>query len=221
MIKVYVFNRLRPMIYGSTRDIRALWALEECGLPYDTVGLDAHNGLPARTPYSEDVNPFNQVPAIDDDGFVLTESGAILSYLAQKAGRLIPQDLRGRMEVERWIYVGLTTLELPIVPIVLYDLAGDQSPYGGVSRDSLVEWLKRRLTVVESVLANQNYLTGSTFTIADLMMTTVLRQLRKSEILRDFPAIGAFRKRCETRPAFQKVLDQYEDRLGAPRGSAR
>lgn len=64
-------------------------------------------------------------------------------------------------------------------------------------------------------------MTGGDFTVADIALTCVLRELRKTEILGQFPHVESYRLRCESRPAFVKVLAEYEDRLGAARGSAR
>lgn len=94
-MKVYVFKSLPPFLWGYTRDIRVMWALEECGIKYETVGLDCGpNGLQDELWY-EAISPFKQVPAIDDNAYILAESGAILLYLAEKSGKLIPNDLQG------------------------------------------------------------------------------------------------------------------------------
>jgi len=116
-MKVYVFKSLPPFLWGYTRDIRAMWTLEECGIPYETIGLDCGpNGLQDETWY-EGINPFKQVPTIDDDGFVLAESGAILLYLAEKSGKLIPRDLKGRAQVTRWLITALNNIEPFALPV--------------------------------------------------------------------------------------------------------
>ena len=110
-MKVYVFKSLPPILWGYTRDIRPMWALEECGLVYETIGLDCGpNGLQDEAGF-ESINPFKQVPVIDDDGYILTESGAILLYIAEKSGKLIPQDLQGRAQVYRWLITSLNNVE--------------------------------------------------------------------------------------------------------------
>jgi glutathione S-transferase len=63
--------------------------------------------------------------------------------------------------------------------------------------------------------------TGIDFTVADIVLTCVLREIRKTEVLRKYPHIENYRHRCEERPAFAKVLGDYETRLGIPQGSAR
>ena len=72
---------------GNTRDLRVLWALEEMGLPHEIVGMDHPNHDLDRDDFRAK-NPFAQIPVIDDDGVVVTESGAILLYLARKSGKL-------------------------------------------------------------------------------------------------------------------------------------
>ena len=71
------------------------------------------------------------------------------------------------------------------------------------------------------MLATQSYIAGSDFTVADITFVCVLRELRKNEVLSKYPGIQSYRQRCEARPAFVKVLNEYEDRLGIERGSAR
>jgi glutathione S-transferase len=220
MITLYGFGRVNSKVVGLTRDLRVLWALEELGLPYRVHGVDH----PAGETQSEEyrlLNLFAQVPVLDDDGFVLTESGAILLYLAEKTGGLMPTDFQGRAQVTRWCFAALTTVELPLSQIVMIDLMGAADPTGAQRRPSLVKYAGRHLSVMEDWLRERPYLTGETFTVADILMTTVLREVRNGGVLEDFPRVSAYRERCESRPAWQRTLDAYEQRLGAPAGSAR
>lgn len=220
-MKVYVFKSLPPFLWGYTRDIRAMWALEECGITYETVGLDCGpNGLQDEISY-EPISPFKQVPAIDDDGYILTESGAILLYLAEKSGKLIPSDLKGRAQVYRWLITALNNIEPFALPILFADLQGDSNPHAQAQRPWHVEILGRFFPTIEEMLKTQPFITGADFTVADIILTCVLRELRKTEVLAKYPQIEKYRHACETRPAFTKVLSAYEDRLGIPRGSAQ
>ncbi|KYG61591.1 hypothetical protein AZI86_17970 [Bdellovibrio bacteriovorus] len=219
-MKVYVFKSLPPFLWGYTRDIRAMWTLEECGIAYETVGLDCGpKGLQEETWFA-DVSPFKQVPAIDDNGYVLTESGAILLYLAEKSGKLIPSDLQGRAQVYRWLITSLNNIELFALPILFADLQGDNNPHLKALRPWYVEVLGQFLPTIDDMLKNQEFITGDVFTVADIIFVCVLRELRKNEVLSGYPQIEKYRKRCEERPAFIKVLENYEDRLGIARGSA-
>lgn len=220
-MKVYVFKSLPPFLWGYTRDLRALWTLEECGIPYETIGLDCGpNGLQDETGFAA-VSPFKQVPTIDDDGYILTESGAILFYLAEKSGKLIPADLRGRAQVYRWGITALNNIEPFALPVFFADLQGDANPPMKALRPWHVGILGRFFPTIDRMLQARPFITGDDFTVADILLTCVLRELRKNEVPCDYPNIETYRRRCEDRPAFVKVLADYEDRLGIPRGSAR
>lgn len=220
-MKVYVFKSLPPFLWGYTRDIRAMWALEECGFSYETVGLDCGpNGLQGEMQFGT-INPFKQVPVIDDGGYILTESGAILLYLAEKSGKLIPSDLQGRAQVYRWLITSLNNIEPFALPIFFADLQGGSNPHVKALRPWHVEILGRFFPAIDKMLMVQPFLAGTAFTVADIAFTGVLREIRKTEVESKYPHIEKYRRRCEERPAFAKVLDAYEDRLGIPRGSAR
>jgi glutathione S-transferase len=197
-----------------------MWALEECGISYETVGLDCGpNGLQDETWY-QPISPFKQIPAIDDNGYILTESGAILLYIAEKAEKLIPKDLKARAQVYRWLITSLNNIEPFALPIFFADLQGDSNPPMKALRPWHVEILGRFFPTVEKMLESQPFITGNEFTIADIAWTCVLREIRKNEILDKYPNLQKYRRRCEDRASFVKVLNQYEDRLGIPRGSA-
>src|SRR5262245_41989066 len=114
MLKVYGFARVNKVAHGNTRDLRVLWALEEIGLPYDIIGIDHPNHDLDSTAYRA-LNPFGQIPMIDDDGVVVTESGAIVLYLARKSGKLMPHDLAGEAQVLRWSIAALNSIEVPVL----------------------------------------------------------------------------------------------------------
>lgn len=220
-MKVYVFKSLPPFLWGYTRDIRAMWALEECGIAYETIGLDCGpNGLQDES-WFEEISPFKQVPAIDDDGYILTESGAILLYIAEKSGKLIPSDLQGRAQVYRWLITSLNNIEPFALPVFFADLQGDSNPHMKALRPWHAEILGRFLPKIDQMLKDQPFMTGASFTVADIAFTCVLREVRKSDILGKYANIEKYRLRCEERSAFAKVLNAYEDRLGIARGSAR
>jgi len=82
MLKVYGFSKVNAVARGNTRDLRVLWALEEMELPFELVGMD-HPAHQLNTDAYRRLSPFEQIPAIDDDGLVLSESAAIVIYLAK------------------------------------------------------------------------------------------------------------------------------------------
>ena len=74
-IRLYGFGNVPSVVIGLTRDLRVLWALEELGLPYKVHGLDQPKGELSQGDFAR-ISPFNQVPVIDDDGFVLCDAQA-------------------------------------------------------------------------------------------------------------------------------------------------
>jgi glutathione S-transferase len=105
---------------GEGRDLRAQWALEETGLPYRVHALDYIASELDGPAYSR-LSYFHQVPVIDDDGFIVGESGAVLLYIAEKAGKLIPADFAGRTQVVQWCFAALATVERPLFEIQMID----------------------------------------------------------------------------------------------------
>src|SRR5688572_23820181 len=111
MITLHAFGRVNWMVHGLTRDLRVQWALEELGLPYQVRGVD-HSAGETKADEFRALSPFHQIPVIEDDGMALSESGAILVYLAEKAGQIAnPQK---HADVVRWCFAALTTVE-PVI----------------------------------------------------------------------------------------------------------
>jgi glutathione S-transferase len=218
MITVYGFNRVKDPIIGETRDLRALWALEETGLPYLVHGLNFIEGETKTDDYRR-LSPFGVVPVIDDDGLIVAESGAIVIYLAEKAGALIGADLQSRSRVTQWCFTAMNTIEPTLLQIQVIN-GGGEAATGAQRRPQLLERAREKFVVLEEQLSSRPYLAGEDFTVADIMMTTVLREIRKTDLLDSFPALKNYFARCQARPAWQRTLKAYEVRMGAPEGAA-
>jgi len=211
MLKVYGFARVNKGARGNTRDLRVLWALEEMGLPYEIVGLD-HPKHDLDTPEFRAKNPFGQLPVIDDDGVVVTESGAILLYLARKTGKLIPRDLAGEAQVLRWSVAALNTIE---VPVLTHWFVGISGAKGTKAHDALYQWSEMRVRQLDGWLANRQFIATDEFTVADILMTHVLGGGTDPALLKPYQSILAYRKRCMERPAWKKTIDAYCERVEA------
>ncbi len=211
MLKLYGFARVNKVARGNTRDLRILWALEEIGLPYELVGMDHPNHDLDSAAYRA-LNPFGQIPTIDDDGVVVTESGAILLYLGRKSGRLMPRDLAGEAQVLRWSFSALTTIELPLLSMWFVDMTGgkDSKPSA-----ALHGWSDMRLKQLDGWLANRQFVATDDFTVADILMTHVLDAGTPREMLTPYPNLLAYRARCTERPAWRKTVDAYNERVRA------
>jgi glutathione S-transferase len=211
MLKVYGFGKVNAFARGRTRDLRVLWALEELRLPYELVGLDhpAHD-LDAESYFP--LSPFAQVPAIDDDGIALSESAAIVLYLARKAGRLLPRDAAGQAQVERWCFAAMSTVEPPLLALMVngWTKEGD----GGKPRRFLVGWVQRVLKNLERWLDGREFVATDEFTVADLLMAHVLSAGMSDEaLIAAYPGVVAYRDRCLARPAWRKTLADYLARV--------
>lgn len=211
MLKLYAFARVNEGARGNTRDLRVLWALEEMGLRYEIVGMDHPNHDLDRPDYRA-MNPFGQIPVIDDDGVVVSESGAILLYLARKSGTLMPRDLAGEAQVLRWSFTALTTLEVPVLSLWFVNLCGGK---GSKPSDALHGWADMRLKQLDGWLADREYIATDDFTVADILMTHVLDAETQDEMLKPYPNLVSYRARCTDRPAWKKTLDAYYARVEA------
>ena len=211
MITLYGFGRVHQQVIGETRDLRAQWALEEVGLPYRVHGLDHTGGELDGAAYKR-INCFRLVPGIDDDGFVVAESGAVLLYIAEKAGKLIPSDFQGRMRVVQWCFAALTTVERPLMEIQMIDKFGGE----GVEdrRAEMVKEAGRWLAGLESRLDGREWVACADFTVADILLATVLREIRTTDLMDSYPRLKAYYARALARPAWQRTLSLYSDRLG-------
>jgi glutathione S-transferase len=211
MLKVYGFSRVNKIARGNTRDLRVLWTLEEIGLPYEIVGMD-HPNHDLDTPEFKAKNPFGQIPVIDDDGVVVTESGAILLYLARKSGKLIPQDLAGEAQVLRWSVAALSTIEVPVLTHWFVGVVGGK---GTKAHDALRQWSEQRMAQLDGWLANRRFIATEEFTVADILMTHVLGGGTDQALLEPHENIRAYRSRCMDRPAWKRTLDAYTKRVQA------
>jgi glutathione S-transferase len=212
MLKVYGFARVNKIARGNTRDLRVLWALEEMGLPYEIVGLD-HPNQDLDAPEFRAKNPFGQIPVIDDDGVVVTESGAILLYLARKSGQLMPRDLAGEAQVLRWSFAALSSVEVPVLTLWFVGRSGGK---GTKPHDALAKWSEMRLKQLDGWLANRQFIATDDFTVADILMTHVLAAGSTDQsLLAPHENVRAYLKRCLDRPAWKKTIDAYEARVEA------
>jgi glutathione S-transferase len=211
MLKVYGFSRVNKVARGNTRDLRVLWALEEMGLPYDVVGMD-HPNHDLDTPAFRALNPFGQIPAIDDDGVVVTESGAILLYLARKSGKLMPRDLAGEAQVLRWSVAALNTIEVPVLTLWFVNMNDGK---GTKASDALRHWSEQRLKQLDGWLEDRDFVATDEITVADILMTHVLGGGTDQNLLKPYPNVLGYQKRCTERPAWKKTIDAYCERVEA------
>lgn len=201
-IRVSVLRAVPPFAQGLVRDLRVRWALEEAGDAYSehVIGPQEQKSATYRQ-----LQPFGQVPAYEEGDLVLFESGAIVHHIAQRSEALMPADVVGRARVTAWMFVAMNSIEPHIQNLAAIDLFYAQEDWAKARRPGAVEFVQQRLGDLAACLDGRSYLEGR-FTAADLLMTTVLRILRHTDIVAQIPVLENYRLRCEARPAFQRAL---------------
>lgn len=206
MIRVTAFKWVPPFAAGLARDLRVRWALEEAGIPYEEklIGQEEQSSPEYRA-----LQPFGQVPVyeeeVDGQRIELFESGAIVLHIAERSEILLPSDPAARAKVIAWLFAALNSMEPFIGGLTQIDLFAADSEWGKLRRPEVLQRLEKRLDEFASALGEDEYLVGS-FSAADLMMTTVLRILRHTDLVEKRANLAAYKQRCEARPAFQKAL---------------
>ncbi len=186
-------------LYGAplTRSSMIQWYLTELGVPYEFIPLNYQAGQFIDPPADFfAVNPFGKTPAIADGEFSVWESGAILTYLAEKYGER-SLSLQQQTRVTQWILFASATLG----PIVLVD----PSTFLAEQRERN---LPRFLAPINTIVSQTDFITGSTFTIADIALAFPLIFIQDflQVDLSEYPALSRYIQRLVNRPAFQTTL---------------
>jgi glutathione S-transferase len=204
MITISAFHWVPPFARGQVRDLRVRWALEEAGLPYRTRLLEQGD---QDKPDYRSVQPFGQVPILEEDGFVLFETGAIVLYIGERSETLLPRDPAARARATQWLIASLNSIEPFVTNVVIIDLFYADEEWAKLRRPGAVQFVERRLAALSEALGEKPYLDGDRFTAGDLMMTTVLRILKHTDIVASDRRLAAYVERCTARPAFRRALD--------------
>lgn len=181
-------------------------------LPFEIAGMD-HPAHDLNTEAYRRLSPFEQIPALDDDGQVISESAAIVLHLARKCGRLMPSDANGEAQVLRWCFAAMNTVEPPLLSLMVLDWTADGSC--GKHREFLVGWAHRMLGNLERWLDGRRFIATDEFTVADILMAHVLACIPDRTLTAPCPAVVAYRDRCLARPAWQRTLAAYNARVEA------
>ena len=192
-------------IYGpaQSRAMRALWMAHELGLDFDNQPGFGDSG-PGEALLA--VNPMGQVPAIEDDGFALSESMAINIYLAKKHGKLAPATLEDEAQTLRWCFWAMTAVEKTLLDVLLNSrgLMGREKDEAAAKAG--IEELQRPFNVLNAALEGRDYLVGSEFSVADLNVSSVFAWGHMAGV--DFskqPHIASWLGRCLGREAAAKA----------------
>ena len=207
MITITALKWVPPFAAGQVRDHRARWILNEVGWPYSVRLLDA----PAlASPRYRQRQPFGQVPCLEEDGRPpLFESGAIVLDIAMRAGKLIPAEGPLRSQTIGWVIAALNSIEPFLMNVAEVAYFIEDEAEKSARRPRVDAMAERRLTELQQALGDREWLVGDTFSVADLVMASVLKIARRLDLLAGFPKLIAYQDRCLDRPAYRKaVADQ-------------
>lgn len=204
MITISAFRWVPDFARGQVRDLRVRWALEEAGLPYRTRLLQIGD---QDKPDYRALQPFGQVPTFEEDDLVLFESGAIVLHIGERCEALLPSDPAARSRAMQWLIAALNSIEPFVINVALIDLFYKNEEWAKLRRTGAVEFVNKRLAALSKNLGDKPFLDGDRFTAGDLMMSTVLRILKHTDIVTGDPRLAAYIERCTARPAFKRALD--------------
>jgi len=191
-----------------SRSTRPIWLLEEMGLSFEVKKLSMQDGA-LRTPEFLALNPMGTVPVVTDGDTVLTESGSCVQYLLDQYGpaNLAPaHDSANYAPYLNWFHFGEGSATTPVTDIIQntrLKAEADRIP-------AQVEYAKARLQrtfgVMETQLADNEFITGDSFTAADIMVTYPLILGSLMQLQDGFPNCAAYLDRMLARPALAKTM---------------
>jgi len=196
-------------IWGRTNSInvqKVLWALNEMKVPYERIDAGMQFGVVNEPSYRR-LNPNGRVPTIDDDGFVLWESNAIVRYLSAKhgAGTLWPSDPKQRADSDRWMDWASTTLAPPFHPVFWGLVRTPPEKRDGKAIADGVKKLNAAFEMLEQSLGARDYVAGATCTMGDIPIGVHVYRWNALPI--DRPALAgvqAYYQRLQRRAAFRQ-----------------
>ena len=201
---------------GPTRSIRVRWTLQELGVPFESVTVNIPKGE-NHAPAFLALNPAGKLPVLVDGDLVLTESAAIVLYLAEKHPEkgLLPADLARRADAYRWLFFAVTELEQPLWRITrqtrLYP--ADERLPGDVAIAS--REFKEMAAVLERHMEGREFVAGDRVGVADFVTAYTLDWGDQVGLLAPFPNLVAYMQRMYARPKAAPRIAEAFARMGA------
>lgn len=195
----------------NSRSQRILWLLEELGLDYELVIYPRDPKTNLAPPELKAIHPLGKSPVLEDDGRVLTESGAIIDSVVRRhgQGRLAPAPDSDEYDAYvHWLHYAEGSAMLPLM-LSLY--VGRLGEAGAPLKPRISSEVKNHLGYISGALGERDYLVGSSFSAADIQMGFVLEAVRPTGALDSFqslPNLGAYLERLHARPAYLRAVQR-------------
>lgn len=198
-------------IWGRINSInvqKVVWAADELGLAYERLDAGGAFGIVA-TPEYRRMNPNGLVPVIEDDGFVLWESNAIVRYLAAKHGEgtLWPTDLRRRADADRWMDWGINAF-IPATRDAFWQLVRTPPEQRDTKAiEASLSASEKPAAILEAHLAGREFVAGDAFSPADIVLGAAAhRWLRLPAPRTARPEMERWYAALKSRPGAAQVL---------------
>ena len=200
MIEVHAF--------ATPNSVKVLIALEEVGLPYNLKAVNVRKGV-QKGPAFLALNPNGKVPVLVDDGFVLTESAAILVYLAEKAKQLLPTNTKGRALVFEQLFFHASGLSPSFGNAGFFKRSSPEPQ--PIAEARFTTEAERILGLLEARLSDQAFVAGDTFTIADIAHFGWMWRIQFPGLSLDGrPNLSRWYETVAERPAVQRAITRAE-----------
>lgn len=205
MITVTAMKWAPPFAAGQVRDHRVRWVLNEVGWPYEVRLVDAPTMKSAA--YRSSLQPFGQLPILEEEGRPpMFESGAIVLDVAMRAGRCIGgEGTAERASALQWVVAGLNSIEPFLFNVAEVEYFMKDEAAKAARRPVVVALAKDRLAAVERARDGRDLFVGDAFTVADLMIASILKIAAGLELLDELPALAAWQRSILARPAHLKA----------------
>ena len=201
MMKLYGF--------GPTRSLRALWGLKELGLECEFIPVNLQAGEHRRPEFLA-LNPAGKVPVLVDGDLVLTESAAIVLYLAEKypEKKLMPTPLEQRAQVYRWVMFAMTELEQPLWRMAKHTFLYPENKRLPQDIDLARDDFTAMAAVLERHMKGRQYIVGDHVTAADCVTAYLMDWANEHHLLDGLPNLTAYLQRMYARStAPQRIAD--------------
>jgi glutathione S-transferase len=187
--------------FGPTRALRVRWTLQELGVEFDAVRVD----LPAGENLSPEflrLNPAAKLPVLVDGNQVLTESAAIVLYLAEKypEGRLLPASLTERAQAYRWLLFTVTELEQPLWRMARHGFIYPEEKRSPQDIRLAREDFRPMVEVLDRHMQGRSYVVGDAATVTDFVLAYTLDWANEETLLEDFPELRRYMENMYRRP---------------------
>ncbi len=188
---------------NNSRSQRILWMLEELDVPYEVVRYERDPETMLAPPALKAVHPLGKSPMIEDGGVVVSESGAIVEYLAEQYGGLRPPGAMERRRATYWVHYAEGSAMTPLLlKLYLRRLGAAAAPL----LERVDGQIATMLGYVQAELGNGPFLAGGELSIADIMMSYPLEAAAARLGTDAFPGISAYLAAIHARPAYQAAL---------------